>query len=104
QEILRDGGKAVVVLGNVAAQADAERMVARALGAWGRLDVVINNAGITRDGLAVRVKDGEVKTMSEAQWDAVLDVNLKGTFLVAQAAAVPMMQQKYGRIVNTASV
>ncbi len=104
KEIRDRGGKAVVALGNVAERMDVGRMVQAALDAFGRLDILINNAGITRDALAVRIKDGEVKTMSEAQWDAVLDVNLKGTFLVAQAAAVPMMQQKYGRIVNTASV
>ncbi|HZQ07780.1 MAG TPA: beta-ketoacyl-ACP reductase [Anaerolineae bacterium] len=104
KEIRDSGGKAVIALGNVAERMDAGRMVQAALDAFGRLDILINNAGITRDALAVRIKDGEVKTMSEAQWDAVLDVNLKGTFLVAQAAAVPMMQQKYGRIVNTASV
>jgi len=68
------------------------------------LDIVVNNAGITKDGLTVRVKDGEVKFMSDEQWDAVLEVNLKGTWLVSQMAAVPMIRQKYGRIVNTASV
>lgn len=104
QEIAGNGGNAVAVTGSVAERADAERMVQTALERFGRLDILINNAGITRDGLAVRVKDGEVKTMSDAQWDAVLDVNLKGTFLVAQAAAVPMMAQKAGSIVNTASV
>jgi len=104
QEIRDSGGQVSVVLGNVAEPADAERMVQAALDAYGHLDILINNAGITRDALTVRVKDGEVKKMSDAQWDAVLDVNLKGTFLVAQAAAVPMMAQKSGRIVNTASV
>jgi 3-oxoacyl-[acyl-carrier protein] reductase len=98
------GSKAVVVIGSVAERAAAQQMVEAALAAHGRLDIVINNAGITRDGLTVRAKDGEVKMMSDEQWDAVLDVNLKGTWLVAQAAAVPMMKQKYGRIVNTASV
>lgn len=103
-EEINKNGKAVPVPGNVAVRAEAERMVQAALDAFGRLDIVINNAGITRDALTVRVKDGEIKRMSEEQWDAVLDVNLKGTFLVAQAAAVPMMAQKFGRIVNTASV
>jgi len=97
-------GRAVFVVGNVAVRADVERMVQQALTSFGRLDIVINNAGITRDALTVRVKDGDVKRMSEEQWDAVLDVNLKGTFLVSQAAAIPMMEQKFGRIVNTASV
>jgi len=103
-ELRGNGARAEGVMGNVADPADAERMVQAALRAFGRLDFVINNAGITRDGLSVRVKDGEVKRMSEQQWDAVLDVNLKGSFLVAQAAAVPMMEQKAGCIVNTASV
>lgn len=103
-EEINQNGRATLVLGNVAVRADAERMVQAALDSFGRLDILINNAGITRDALTVRVKDGEVKRMSEEQWDAVLDVNLKGTFLVSQAAAVPMMAQKFGRIVNTASV
>lgn len=98
------GGAAVTVIGNVAERADAARMVNAALDAFGRLDILINNAGITRDALSVRVKDGEVKMMSDEQWDAVIAVNLKGTFLCAQAAALPMMKQKFGRIVNTASV
>lgn len=104
QEIQNSGARAAVVLGNVAERADAERMVLAALDAFGRLDILINNAGITRDALSVRVKDGQLKRMTDEQWDAVLDVNLKGTFLVSQAAAVPMMEQKFGRIVNTASV
>jgi 3-oxoacyl-[acyl-carrier protein] reductase len=104
QKIQKDGGSVAVVFGSVAERGDAERMVLAALDAFGRLDILINNAGITRDALAVRVKDGEVKRMTDEQWDAVLDVNLKGTFLVSQAAALPMMEQKYGRIVNTASV
>ncbi len=98
------GGTAQVVTGSVTARADVQKMVDTALAAFGRLDILINNAGITKDGLTVRVKDGEVKFMSDEQWDAVLNVNLKGTWLVAQMAAVPMIKQKYGRIVNTASV
>jgi 3-oxoacyl-[acyl-carrier protein] reductase len=88
----------------VADRGDVQRVVDTALEKFGRLDILINNAGITRDALTVRVKDGETKLMSEEQWDAVLNVNLKGTWLMAQAAAVPMMAQKYGRIVNTASI
>jgi|SRR5579859_2927885 len=98
------GGEAVVVVGSVAARADAQQMVDSATRAFGRLDILINNAGITRDALTVRVKDGDVKIMTDEQWDAVLSVNLKGTWLMAQLAAVPMIKQKYGRIVNTASV
>jgi len=85
-------------------RADAQKMVDAATAGFGRLDILINNAGINRDALAVRVKDGDVKMMSEEQWDAVMSVNLKGSFLCAQAASVPMMAQKYGRIVNTSSI
>ncbi len=98
------GGAAIAVIGNVANRADAQKAVDAAVSQFGRLDILINNAGITRDALVVRVKDGEVKMMSDDQWDAVLNVNLKGTWIMSQVAAVPMMKQKYGRIVNTASV
>jgi NAD(P)-dependent dehydrogenase (short-subunit alcohol dehydrogenase family) len=98
------GGQAVAVVGNVAERADVERMVQTALDSYGRLDILINNAGINRDGLVARIKDDEVKLMGDDKWDPVLDVNLKGTFLCAQAAAVPMMSQKSGRIVNTSSI
>jgi 3-oxoacyl-[acyl-carrier protein] reductase len=63
---------------------------------FGRLDIVINNAGITRDGLILRMK--------EEDWDAVIDVNLKGVFLCSKEAVKVMVKQKYGRIVNIASV
>ena len=104
QLITDGGGRAVAVIGNVAARADAQKMVDATARNFDRLDILINNAGITRDALTVRVKDGDVKIMTDEQWDAVLTVNLKGTWLVSQLVAVPMMKQKYGRIVNTASV
>jgi 3-oxoacyl-[acyl-carrier protein] reductase len=63
---------------------------------FGRLDIVINNAGITRDGLILRMK--------EEDWDAVINVNLKGVFLCSKEAVKVMVKQKYGRIVNIASV
>ncbi len=102
--ITESGGSATAVLGNVAVRADAQRMVDTALEAYGTLDILINNAGITRDALTVRVKDGEIKMMSDAQWEEVLTVNLKGTWLMCQLAAVPMIRQKRGRIINTASI
>ena len=97
-------GRAIGVAGNVADRGDVQRVIDTALEKFGHLDILINNAGINRDALTVRVKDGEIKMMSEEQWDAVLNVNLKGTWLMAQAAAVPMIKQKYGRIVNTSSI
>jgi 3-oxoacyl-[acyl-carrier protein] reductase len=104
QRITAQGGNAIGIAGDVANRADAQNMVAAALDQFGKLDILVNNAGINRDALTVRVKDGEIKLMSEEQWDVVLNVNLKGTWLMAQAAAVPMIKQKYGRIVNTASI
>jgi len=102
-EIESGGGDAFSVVANVADRADVQRLVGAALEAFGRLDVLINNAGITRDAFTTRVKEGDVRYMSDEQWDAVLEVNLKGTWLCAQAAAVPMIEQESGRIVNTAS-
>lgn len=98
------GGKCVTVVGNVASEADVQKMVDAAVSNFGTLHILINNAGITRDGLTTRVKDGEVKFLPEEHWDAVLNVNLKGTWLCSQKAAIPMMQQQYGRIVNTSSI
>ncbi len=63
---------------------------------FGRLDVVINNAGITRDGLILRMK--------EEDWDAVININLKGVFLCSKEAVKLMVKQRYGRIINIASV
>ena len=62
----------------------------------GRVDVLVNNAGITRDGLLVRMKEGD--------WDDVMDTNLKGSFFCMKAAAKPMMKQRFGRIINMTSV
>lgn len=102
--IQADGGNAFAVIGNVAVRADAQRAVDAALAQFGKLDILINNAGITRDALTVRVKDGDIKMMSDENWDAVLNVNLKGTWLMSQLAAVPMIKQKSGCIVNTSSI
>ncbi len=95
-EIKAAGGEALAVQGNVTVTADADRMVDAAVEAFGRLDILVNNAGITRDGLLLRMKDDE--------WDAVLTVNLKGAFLCTRAAAKVMAKQRYGRIINIASI
>ncbi len=71
-------------------------MVDKAVEAFGRVDILVNNAGITRDGLLLRMK--------EEEWDAVLYVNLKGAFLCTRAVAKVMTKQRYGRIINIASV
>lgn len=90
------GTEAIAVQGNVTLTADAEKMVQAAVEAFGRVDILVNNAGITRDALLLRMKDED--------WDAVLNVNLKGAFLCSRAAAKVMSKQRYGRIINIASV
>jgi 3-oxoacyl-[acyl-carrier protein] reductase len=95
-EIEAQGGAAVAVQGNVTVVADAERMIEVAVEKFGRVDILVNNAGITRDALLLRMKDED--------WDAVLGVNLKGAFLCSRAAAKVMTKQRYGRIINIASV
>ena len=104
QQIKDAGGEVTVVEGSVSSREDVQKMVNAAITTYGGLQVLINNAGITRDGLTTRVKDGAPRFMSDEKWDAVLDVNLKGTWLCSQIAAVPMIEQGYGRIVNTSSI
>lgn len=104
REIESQGGQVVTVTGDVANRGDAQRMIDVTLENFGRLDVLINNAGINRDGLVTRIKDDDVKLMPDQNWEAVLNVNLKGTWLCCQLAAVPMIQQNRGRIVNTSSI
>jgi 3-oxoacyl-[acyl-carrier protein] reductase len=96
EEIRESGGQAASIVGNVTKQSDCEAMVDLALKTFNKLDILVNNAGITKDNLLLR--------MSEQDWDAVLDINLKGTFLCAKAAIKPMMKQRSGNIINIASV
>ncbi len=95
-EIAEAGGEAMVLAGSVSAAEDVDGAVKTLLDSWKRVDVLVNNAGITRDGLIVRMKDDA--------WDAVLDVNLSGSFRFIRAVTRPMMRQKSGRIVNVVSV
>jgi 3-oxoacyl-[acyl-carrier protein] reductase len=90
------GGKAEACQTDVADTAAVERAVGAVAAAHGRIDHLVNNAGITRDGLLMR--------MREEDWDAVLRVNLKGTFNFSKAVIRTMIAAKYGRIVNIASV
>lgn len=90
---------------NVADRQEAQAWVDDVVAHFGRVDVLINNAGILRDGLFVRVKDGQlVKQMEEAAWDAVINVNLKGVFNCTQAVTPYMIKQGGGVIVNASSV
>ncbi len=90
------GVEAFAIQGNVAVEADAQKLVAETVSRFGRIDVLVNNAGITRDNLMMR--------MSEEDFDAVLDTNLKGAFFCMKAACRPMMKQRSGRIVNVSSI
>jgi len=91
-----EGANAVAVQADVASAADCKRLFDEAAAAFGRVDILVNNAGITRDNLILR--------MSEEDFDAVLNANLKGTFLCCKEAARRMVRQRYGRIVNLSSV
>ena len=95
-ELKASGTEAIAVIGNVTVTEDTEKMIDAAVAAFGRVDILVNNAGITRDGLLMRMKDED--------WDAVLSVNLKGAFLCSRAASKVMTKQRYGRIINIASV
>jgi 3-oxoacyl-[acyl-carrier protein] reductase len=90
------GGRALAFGGDVADPSTVETVIEQTLKHWERLDIVVNNAGITRDTLLLRMKDED--------WDAVLQTNLKGAFLCSRAALKPMMRQRWGRIVNISSV
>jgi 3-oxoacyl-[acyl-carrier protein] reductase len=104
-EIQGRGGRASFRKVNVTVQAEVNAAVEAVLAEYGRIDILINNAGITRDAQLVRVKDGAVAgKMPEADFDAVVAVNLKGVFNCAQAVAPHMIAQGYGRIVNASSV
>jgi 3-oxoacyl-[acyl-carrier protein] reductase len=95
KEMTASGNTVVGVVADAASREDAERLVDTARQRFGRLDVLVNNAGITRDTLLVRMKDED--------WDRVLEINLRGAFLMTRAATKLMMRQKSGRIINIAS-
>ena len=90
------GGEAFALQGDIAAAEAAAALVKATVDRVGALDILVNNAGITRDGLLMR--------MSEADWDAVHNTNLRGTFLVTKAALRPMLRARGGRIINITSI
>lgn len=95
-EFRANGFDAMALGANVAKLEDAENAVKAVVDKYGHLDILVNCAGITKDNLIMR--------MSEQDWDAVIAVNLKGTFNFIKAATRPMMKQRYGKIVNISSV
>ena len=95
-EIETTGARVLAVKTDVSSSRDAEALIKQAMTAFGTVDMLINNAGITRDNLSIR--------MAESDWDLVMNINLKGTFLCSQCAAKEMMKKRFGRIINMASV
>ncbi len=96
ESIHKRGGEALAVQADVSVFADAQRLIDTAVQHWGRLDVLVNNAGTRHDTLLIR--------MSEQDWDEVVNTNLKGVFNCTKAAQRVMIKQRYGRIVNITSV
>lgn len=96
KEIEALGAKGIAVKANVSVAEDIESLIKETESQLGKIDILINNAGITRDGLLIRMK--------EADWDQVLDVNLKGVFLTTKLIGKKLLKQKSGSIVNITSV
>ena len=95
-EIEQNGGEAILVQADVADSRAVEAMVAKVTEAFGQIDILVNNAGITRDGLLMRMK--------EEDFDAVVNINLKGVFHCTKTVSKLMMKKRSGRIINMASV
>src|SRR4030065_352323 len=95
-EIQAKNGKSIAIPANVTVAAEVAKLVEQTIATFGHIDILVNNAGITRDGLIMR--------MSESDWDLVLNINLKGAFICTQAVIRHMMKQRWGRIVNIASI
>jgi len=90
------GGRAIAIKADVSNPQEVEAMFERVLEEFGDLDILVNNAGITRDGLLIRMK--------QEDWDAVLDINLKGVYNCSKAAAKIMVRRRKGKIINISSV
>ena len=96
EEIKANGGQAIAIKANVSSMEEVQNMIKEVVATFGSIEVLVNNAGITRDNLLMRMK--------EEDWDAVIDTNLKGVFNCTKSVTRQMMKQRYGRIVNVASV
>lgn len=90
------GGEAIAVQADISKEEDAKRLIEEAVKQFGRLDVLVNNAGITKDNLLMR--------MTEQDFDSVIDINLKGSFFCTKHAATVMLKQRSGKIINISSV
>lgn len=96
QEIAQAGGEAIAIQADVSQSAEVDNLIKATLDKFGRIDVLVNNAGITKDTLLLRMKP--------EQWQAVIDLNLTGVFLCTKAVSKTMLKQRSGRIINIASV
>jgi len=96
EELKSNGYEAIAVASDVSDSAAIDETVKKIIEVYGRLDILVNNAGITRDGLVMRMK--------EADWDLVMNINLKGSFICTKAVTRTMMKQRSGKIINVASV
>ncbi|MDF2537675.1 MAG: fabG2 [Herbinix sp.] len=96
ETIKNAGGEAIAVQADVSRDEQAKELIVTAVKQFGRLDILVNNAGITKDNLLMR--------MSEADFNSVIDINLKGTFLCTKYASTVMLKQKSGKIINISSV
>ena len=96
EKIINLGRQAHIIEADIGKFTEAERLIGEALEKFGKIDILVNNAVITRDNLLLRMK--------EEEWDAVINVNLKGVFNCTKAVLRPMMKQKAGKIINVASV
>lgn len=96
QTIVDAGGEAIAIQGDVSQPEEVEALIKESLAKYSRIDVLVNNAGITRDTLLMRMK--------LEQWQAVIDLNLTGVFLCTKAVTKTMLKQRSGRIINIASV
>jgi len=95
-EIVARNGKSIAITADVTVQEEVASLVDQTVSSFGQIDILVNNAGITRDTLLMR--------MSSTDWDQVLAINLKGAFLCTQAVVRHMLKQRWGRIINIASV
>jgi 3-oxoacyl-[acyl-carrier protein] reductase len=95
-EIIAAGGQAVAIQADVSSFAEAQRLIKETVDRFGHIDILVNNAGTTRDML--------IMMMPEADWDLVIQTNLKSAFNCSKAAVRPMMKQRFGRIINITSV
>jgi 3-oxoacyl-[acyl-carrier protein] reductase len=104
-ELAAAGGEGLFLALDVADRASVEAAVAAVLARWGRIDVLVNNAGILRDAQLVKWKDGEIQgSLSDEAWQSVLDVNLKGVFLCTRAVVPHMIERGRGVVLSASSV